>query len=128
MVQEFNYTAETFDISVDGKTYPVSTSKLFLIQRMQDVCDELGKSEKPDIPGFMDKIYEILKKILGNEIFIDIFQKNEYDIVYLSEFCAYLSETASPKMKSVFDRLSSISSKYSRNNLNEPADTQTAES
>lgn len=128
MVQEFNYTAETFDICVDGKTYPVSTSKLFLIQRMQDTCDELSKTEKPDIPGFMDNIYDILKKILGIDVFNDIFQKNEYDILYLSEFCCYLSEQASPKMKSVFDRLSKLSEKYSRNNLNEPADTQASES
>ena len=128
MVQEFNYTAETFDICVDGKTYPVSTSKLFLIQRMQDTCDELSKTDKPDLPGFMDNIYDILKKILGIDVFNDIFQKNEYDILHLSEFCCYLSEQASPKMKSVFDRLSKLSEKYSRNNLNEPADTQASES
>ena len=127
MVQEFNYTAETFDICVDGKTYPVSTSKLFLVQRMQDTCDELSKSEKPDIPGFMDKIYEILKKILGVEIFNEIFNGKEYDILYMSEFCCYLSNVASPKMKSVMDRLSMVSQKYSVENLNEPADPQTAE-
>lgn len=127
MVQEFNYTAETFDICVDGKTYPVSTSKLFLVQRMQDTCDELSKSQKPDIPGFMDKIYDILKKILGAEIFNEIFNGKEYDILYMSEFCCYLSKVASPKMKSVIDRLSMVSQKYSVENLNEPADPQTAE-
>ena len=127
MVQEFNYTAETFDICVDGKTYPVSTSKLFLVQRMQDTCDELSKSQKPDIPGFMDKIYDILKKILGAEIFNEIFNGKEYDLLYMSEFCCYLSKVASPKMKSVIDRLSMVSQKYSVENLNEPADPQTAE-
>lgn len=65
MVKEFNYQAETFEICVDGKTYPVSTSKLFLIQRMQELCDETSKSESPDIVGFIEKIYEYLKKFLA---------------------------------------------------------------
>ena len=126
MVQELNYKAETFEISVDGNVYPVSTSKLFLIQRMRDTCDELKKSESPNIPDFMDKIYEILKKILGIDVFNQIFKDKEYDIVFMSEFCCYLSEVSSPKMDSVMNRLSNISKKYSVENLNEPADTQTA--
>lgn len=126
MVKEFNYQAETFDICVDGKTYPVSTSKLFLVQRMQDICDELSKSEKPDIPGFMDKIYDNLKKILGVDVFNEIFNNKEYDLVFMSEFCGYLSETAAPQMQSVLDRISRVSQKYSKDNLNEPADPQTA--
>lgn len=126
MVNEFKYQAETFDICVDGKTYPVSTSKLFLIQRMQDTCDELSKEEKPDIPLFIEKIYENLKKILGEDVFKSIFEDKEYDIVFMSEFCCYLSEMAKPHMKSVVDRLSKVSQKYSKENLNEPVDTQTA--
>ena len=126
MVKELNYQAETFDICVDGNTYPVSTSKLFLIQRMQDTCDELSKEEKPDIPGFMEKIYENLKKILGEDVFKSVFKNKEYDILFMSEFCCYLSEEAKPHMKSVIDRLSSVSQKYSRENLNEPVDPQTA--
>ena len=74
MVKEFNYQAETFDICVDGKTYPVSTSKLFLIQRMQELCDETSKSNSSDIIGFVEKIYEILKKILGEDVFNSIFE------------------------------------------------------
>lgn len=126
MVKEFNYQAETFDICVDGKTYPVSTSKLFLIQRMQELCDETSKSNSPDIIGFVEKIYEILKKILGEDVFNSIFENKEYDVVFMSEFCCYLSEMASPQMKSVADRLSKITQKYSKDNLNEPADPQTA--
>lgn len=126
MVKELNYQAETFDICVDGNTYPVSTSKLFLIQRMQDTCDELSKEEKPDIPGFIEKIYENLKKILGEDVFKSIFKNKEYDILFMSEFCCYLSEEAKPHMKSVLDRLSKVSQKYSKENLNEPSDPQTA--
>lgn len=126
MVKEFNYQAETFDICVDGKTYPVSTSKLFLIQRMQELCDETSKSNSPDIIGFVEKIYDILKKILGEDVFNSIFENKEYDVVFMSEFCCYLSEMASPQMKSVADRLSKITQKYSKDNLNEPADPQTA--
>lgn len=127
MVKEFNYQAETFEICVDGKTYPVSTSKLFLIQRMQELCDETSKSEKPDIVGFIEKIYEYLKKILGESVFDSIFENKEYDVVFMSEFCCYLSEMARPQMKSVADRLSRVSQKYSTENLNEPSDTQTSE-
>lgn len=126
MVQDFNYTAETFDISVDGKTYPVSTSKLFLVQRMQQLCDETSKSGSVDIIGFVEKIYDCLKKILGEDVFASIFAGKEYDVVFMSEFCCYLSEKARPQMKSVSDRLSKISQKYSVENLNEPADPQTA--
>ena len=126
MVKELNYQAETFDICVDGKTYPVSTSKLFLIQRMQELCDETSKSESPDIVGFIEKIYEYLKKILGEDVFNSIFEGKEYDVVFMSEFCCYLSEMAKPEMKSVVDRLSKVSQKYSKENLNEPADPQTA--
>lgn len=127
MVNEFKYQAETFDICVDGKIYPVSTSKLFLIQRMQDICESLPKNEKPDIPGFMDKIYECLKKILCEDVFNAVFENREYDINFMSEFCSYLSAEASPHMKSVVDRLAKISQKYNTENLNEPADTQTTE-
>lgn len=127
MVQDFNYKAETFDISVDGKTYPVSTSKLFLVQRMQQLCDETSKSGSVDIIGFVEKIYDCLKKILGEDVFASIFAGKEYDVVFMSEFCCYLSEQARPQMKSVSDRLSKISQKYSVENLNEPADPQTAE-
>jgi len=127
MVQEFTYQAETFEICVDGKTYPVSTSKLFLIQRMQQLCDETSKSESPDIIGFVEKIYEILKKILGEDVFNSIFAGKEYDVVFMSEFCCYLSEMASPQMKSVADRLAKITQKYSKDNLNEPADPQTTD-
>ena len=127
MVQDFNYKAETFDISVDGKTYPVSTSKLFLVQRMQQLCDETSKSGSVDIIGFVEKIYDCLKKILGEDVFASIFASKEYDVVFMSEFCCYLSEQARPQMKSVSDRLSKISQKYSVENLNEPADPQTAE-
>lgn len=126
MVKEFNYQAETFEICVDGKTYPVSTSKLFLIQRMQELCDETSKSESPDIVGFIEKIYEYLKKILGKDVFNSIFENKEYDVVFMSEFCCYLSEMAKPEMKSVADRLAKVSQKYSKENLNEPADPQTA--
>lgn len=126
MVQELNYQAETFDISVDGNKYPVSTSKLFLIQRMQDTCDELKKSARPNIPEFMDKIYDTLKKILGVDIFASIFKDREYDILFLSEFCCYLSEVASPRMDAVINRMTNISKKYSVENLNEPADPQIA--
>lgn len=126
MVQEFNYTAETFEICVDGKTYPVSTSKLFLIQRMQQLCEETSKSGSVDIIGFVEKIYECLKKILGEDVFSGIFAGKEYDVVFMSEFCCYLSEQARPQMKSVSDRLSKISQKYSLENLNEPSDTQTS--
>lgn len=126
MVQDFNYKAETFDISVDGKTYPVSTSKLFLVQRMQQLCDETSKSGSVDIIGFVEKIYDCLKKILGEDVFASIFAGKEYDVVFMSEFCCYLSEQARPQMKSVSDRLSKISQKYSVENLNEPADPQTA--
>lgn len=125
MVKELNYQAETFDICVDGKTYPVSTSKLFLIQRMQELCDETSKSESPDIVGFMEKIYDSLKKILGEDVFNSIFEKKEYDVVFMSEFCCYLSEMARPQMKSVADRLARVSQKYSKDNLNEPSDPQT---
>ena len=125
MVQEFNYKAETFDISVDGTTYPVSTSKLFLIQRMRDICEDLKNSQKPNIPEFMDKIYDTLKKILGADVFGQIFKDKEYDIVFMTEFCCYLSEVASPRMNSVIDRISTISKKYSVDNLNEPSDPQT---
>lgn len=127
MVQEFTYQAETFEICVDGKTYPVSTSKLFLIQRMQQLCDETSKSESPDIIGFVEKIYDILKKILGEDVFNSIFAGKEYDVVFMSEFCCYLSEMASPQMKSVADRLAKITQKYSKDNLNEPADPQTTD-
>lgn len=126
MVNEFKYQAETFDICVDGKIYPVSTSKLFLIQRMQDTCDELSKEEKPDIPGFMEKIYEILKKILGEDTFNAIIEKYEYDLIHMIEFCTYLAKEASPHMQSVLNRLSKVSQKYNKENLNEPADTQIA--
>lgn len=127
MVEEFTYQAETFDICVGGKTYPVSTSKLFLIQRMQDICDELGNSEKPNVPEFMDKIYDNLKKILGADAFNCIFADHEYDLIFMSEFCGYLAKTASPHMQSVLDRLSKVSQKYSKDNLNEPIDPQVAE-
>lgn len=127
MVNEFKYQAETFEISVDGNVYPVSTSKLFLIQRMQDICDECSEAKKKDIPGFMDKIYDCLKKILGEQIFTEIFNGKEYDIIFMAEFCGYLSEQASPHMQSVFDRLSNVSKKYNKANLNEPADPQTTE-
>ena len=125
MVKDFTYQAETFDICVDGKTYPVSTSKLFLIQRMQDICDETSKSDKKDIVGFMESICECLKKILGDVSFNAIFENKEYDVVFLAEFCSYLSEMASPQMEAVSNRLSKVSQKYSTENLNEPADTQT---
>ena len=126
MVQEFNYTAETFDICVDGKTYPVSTSKLFLIQKMQQLCDETAESESKDIVGFIEKIYDYMKKILCEDVFASIFAGKEYDIVFLSEFCVYLAEQAGPHMRAVEDRMMKLSQKYSRNNLNEPADTQTS--
>lgn len=127
MVNDFKYQAETFDISVDGNVYPVSTSKLFLIQRMQDICQTLGKVEKPDIPGFMDKIYDCLKKIFGDTVFDLIFKDREYDIVFMAELCSYLTEQANPHMQSVIDRLSNVSKKYSKDNLNEPVDPQTTE-
>ena len=125
MVNEFKYQAETFEICVDGNVYPVSTSKLFLIQRMRDICDDVSKGGNPNIPGFMDKIYDCLKKIIGDESYNKIFENREYDIVFLAEFCGYLSEQAAPHMKNVFDRLSKVSQKYDKGNLNEPVDPQT---
>lgn len=127
MVQEFNYTAETFDICVDGKTYPVSTSKLYLIQKMQQLCDETAQKNSNDVVGFIENIYEYLKKILGEDVFAGVFEGKEYDVVFLSEFCVYLAEMAKPHMQAVTDRLMKISQKYSKDNLNEPADTQTSE-
>lgn len=127
MVNEFNYRAETFDICVDGTTYPVNTSKLFLIQKMENICENVSKEEKPDIIGFMDNIYDCLKKILGEDVFNSIFKEKEYDIVFMAEFCNYLSEISAPQVKTVVTRLSKASQKYNTENLNEPADTQTAE-
>lgn len=127
MVEELSYKAETFDICVDGKTYPVSASKLFLVEKMRELCIELSEQEKPKIVVFMEKIYDVLKKILGEEIYSQIFADKEYDVEFMSAFCCYLSKMAKPQMQSVVDRLSKITQKYSVDNLNEPVDTQTAE-
>lgn len=128
MVQELNYTAETFDICVDGKTYAVNTSRLYIIQRMQQFCESVSAKPKADIVGFVEEMYKYLKAILGEDVFASVFAGKEYDVVFLSEFGVYLAEMAKPHIQKVTERLAKLSEKYSRDNLNEPADPQIAES
>lgn len=127
--KEFNYVAPTFEVSVDGCVYVINSGKIPLLLEIGKDIDTLSDNIKAFSPEFTDSIYGKLRVILGEDNFNIIFKNYLYDSLFLSEFLAYLVETATPHIVSLTKRASEVSNKYNVESLNDaqPSDTQAPE-